>query len=275
LQHTVAPYQGVSYNLTYVDIAPNYDPKTGIIGQKGYRNGSIALGYIWHLPNWGIEILSVSSSANYSKSYSGLDIGKSGDISLSCLFIKKINFGLSFSRSMDRSQILRHKNLVWNENTFMSNGATMSMSSNTGSTFDIKLSYSYSHGVGLYVNDFQEQKTGINQNLGLGFIVKPKPNVLINNSTNWYRQTLKDMDALLYDNWLLRNSVHYQITRHLFSRIINNLDISGKSQLIDFLIGYEFHAGSTFYLSYKEMRKNFKNKSNYLIFGKMSYLFRL
>ena len=101
---------------------------------------------------------------------------------------------------------------------------------------------------------------------------------MIDNRTQWYHQKLADSSMLLYDNLLLYNSLHYQVTRKLYSKIVQNMNIDGKSQLIDVLIGYEFHAGSTFHLSYKELRDNTDghfSRENYMVFGKMSYLFRL
>ncbi len=278
LHHSITPYQGFSYSFNYIDIAPDYDPKTGIIGQRGFRNPSISLGYIWHIPDWGIETLTLSSSANYSRSYGGLDIGKGGGINFGCYFIKKVNIGLSFSRNMGRSQIVKDDNLVWNEKTFTGNSTSLSVSSNTGSVFDGNISYSYSTGTGIYVNEFREQVPGKNQGLGFGLNVKPISKLTIKNSTNWYRQTLNGIDEVLYNIWLVRNSIHYQLTNHLFSRIVQDIDISNNSQLFNILFGYEFQAGSTFYVSYQELRENFNReftRQNYIIFGKMSYLFRL
>jgi hypothetical protein len=59
---------------------------------------------------------------------------------------------------------------------------------------------------------------------------------------------------------------------------MQQLDTKYKSQQIDFLIGYEFFAGSTFYVSYKELRSYHGysfGRENYMVFGKMSYLFRI
>jgi hypothetical protein len=84
--------------------------------------------------------------------------------------------------------------------------------------------------------------------------------------------------GILYETWLMSNSIHYQISRRIFSQIIQQLDTRIKSQQIDFLIGYEFFAGSTFYISYKELRlydSIWSGRENYMLFGKMSYLFRI
>jgi hypothetical protein len=278
LQHSMAPYQGMSYGFNYVDIAPQYDPKSGIIGLRGYRNGGVSWGYSWHLPQAGIELLSLSTSGQYSRVYNGLDLNRGGGLSLSCSFINRMNLAFSLSKSAGRAQIRQNDDLVWNDKMFTSNSYAVSASSQTGSSFDGSVSYSYGHGGGIYLNDFQDQEAGSVQSAGLALIFKPLTNILLKNSTSWNKQVLAENGYVQYDNWLLRNSVHYQITHNWFSRIVQDYDVTLKSQLLDFLVGYEFHAGSTFYVSYKEFRRNLLHepeREHYVIFSKFSYLFRI
>jgi hypothetical protein len=278
LQHSMAPYQGMNYGFNYVDIAPQYDPKTGIIGLRGYRNGGLSWGYSWHLPEAGIELLSMSASGQYSRVYNGLDLNRGGGLCLSCSFINRMNVALSVSQSAGRSQILRNEDLVWNDKMFTSNSYAISASSQTGSAIDGSVSYSYGHGGGIYLNDFQQQQAGSLKSAGLALIFKPLTNILFKNSTSWNKQVLSSNGFVQYDNWLFRNSLHYQISHNWFSRIVQDYDVTLKSQLFDFLLGYEFHAGSTFFVSYKELRRNVLHdpeRQHYVIFSKFSYLFRI
>ncbi len=277
LQHAMSPYQGMNYGFSYTDIAPQYDPKSGIIGLRGYRNGGLSWGYSWHLPESGIELLSVSASGQYARVYNGLDLNRGGGLSLSCSFINRMNLGLSFSKSSGRSQIRDDADLVWNKHMFTSDSYSFSASSQTGSSLDGSLSYSYGRGGGIYLDDYQDQQAGTVQSAGWAFIFKPLTNILFKNSTSWYKQVLNSNGFVQYDNWLLRNSLHYQITHNWFSRIVQDYDVTMKSQLFDFLVGYEFQAGSTFYISYKELRQMLhqSERQHYVLFSKFSYLFRM
>ena len=277
LRHWVNKFAGVNYGFNYTDVGPNYDPRTGLISQTGYRNPALSLGYQWHLAEWGIESVGLYSNANLSRSYSGLQLGESAGLSMSVVFINKLSGQISLSAGQNRSQVLTDEELSWNPRMFRGNSLSLSIASQTGALFDGNVAYSLGTG-GVYVDDFTRQTEGQNQSLSFGVAVRPKPNILFRNSSSWSKQEAYFDNEVLYDVWLISNSLHYQISRKLFSRAVQQMDVSVKRQQIDFLVGYEFHAGSTFYLSYKEMREgdwDVYDRRNYMIFGKMSYLFRI
>jgi hypothetical protein len=277
LNHRIQKVEGINYSFTYLDIGPNYNPQTGIIGQTGYRTPQISLGYRWHLPALGLEYVNISTFGHYSEAYGGLRIGRSTGMSFSIGTINKLNASLSISAGETRSQILHDDQFIWNENIYPVQSISFNLSTATGSLFDGNLGF-YKSERALYVDSFTDQRVGVDQSLVMGFTIKPSANLIIKNSDNYYHQKLHHETYILYETWLLNNSIHYQISRNIFSRIMQQFDTKYKSQQLDFLLGYEFFAGSTFYVSYKELRSYHSysyGRENYMIFGKMSYLFRI
>jgi len=277
LNHRIQKVEGINYAFTYVDIGPNYNPQTGIVGQTGYRNPRISLGYRWHIPALGLEYVNIATYGNYSEAYSGVKVGRSTGMSFSIGTISKLNASLSISTGEARSKIIRDDQFIWNESKYPAQSIGLSLGTATGSLFDGNIGF-YKSQRALYVDSFADQREGVDQSLVLGFTIKPSSNIIIKNSDSYYQQKINHDTYILYETWLLNNSIHYQITRNIFSRVMQQLDTKYKSQQIDFLIGYEFFAGSTFYISYKELR-NYHGYSfgreNYMVFGKMSYLFRI
>ncbi len=277
LHHRIQKVEGINYTFTYLDIGPNYNPQTGIVGQTGYRNPQLSLGYRWHIPDLGLEFVNISTHGNYSEAYGGLKVGRSSGASFSIGTINKLNASLSISTGEARSQIIHEDQFIWNDNKYPVTNFSMSFGTATGSLIDGNIGY-YKSQRALYVENFTEQREGIDQSLTLGFTIKPTPNILIRNSDSFYQQKINGETGVLYETWLLNNSIHYQISRNIFSRVIQQLDTRYKSQQIDFLIGYEFFAGSTFYISYKELRNYHRysfGRENYMVFSKLSYLFRI
>ncbi len=277
LNHQIRKIDGINYSLTYLDVGPNYNPQTGIVGKTGYRNPKIFLGYKWHLPDWGVESLTVSTQGDYSVAYGGMKVGSSAGATFSVSTISKLMASFQISKGEERSQLFHQDQFVWNNKIFPSSYFNLSFSSITGSIFDANISYLENRHA-LYLDDFTKQQKGVDKSFNLGLTIKPTSNILINNSAGFYQQKLNGEARTFYETLLLNNSINYQITRNIFSRIIQRLDTKEKSQQIDFLIGYEFFAGSTFYVSYKELR-NYNDevlkRDHYMIFCKMSYLFRI
>jgi len=277
INHRIQKVEGINYSLTYLDIGPNYNPQTGIIGLTGFRSPQLSLGYRWHLPDWGLESASISGYGSYSEAYEKIKTGNAAGLSLSVSTISKLNASLSFSSGQERAKIVSDDQLRWNETIYPFSQFSLSLSTATGAVFDANLSFSNSQRA-LYFENFSSQKAGTDRNLTLGFTVKPAANLIIRNSDSFYQQKFNDENNMLYETWLLNNSIHYQLSRKIFSKLIQQLDTRLNSQQIDFLIGYEFFAGSTFYISYKELRQYesfWAGRENYMIFGKMSYLFRI
>ena len=277
LNYRVNKIEGINYSINYLDIGSNYNPQTGIVGQTGYRNPQIMLGYRWHLPEWGLESIMMSTEGKYSHAHVGLPVNRSANASLSVSTINKLSAGMNISIGEERSQLLIDNQYVWNEKMFSGNSFSVNIASSMGSAFDGSISYKESKG-GIYVDDFTNQQEGISKSLNLGFTLKPTSNVLIKNSTGFYEQRLEGDMNILYEAWLLHNSFHYQITPHIFSKLILQYNTLTKTNQNDFLIGYEFFAGSTLYLSYKELRHYHDNsfsRENYMVYFKMSYLFRI
>ena len=277
LNHSIPKIEGINYSLTYLDIGPNYNPQIGIVGQTGYRNPKISLGYKWHLPQWGIESVMVSSLGNYSAAYGGLKVGHSSGASLSVSTINKLSVAMNITIGEERSQLLSDDKFFWNENIYPSKSFGASFWSASGSLIDGSISY-IEKRYAIYVNDFTSQQEGIDESLNLYMILKPMSNLLIKNSTGFYKQKLNSETYTFYETWLINNTINYQITRNVFSRIIQQLDTQEQTQKVDILVGYEFFAGSTFYISYKELRNysiNTSYRENYMIYCKMSYLFRI
>lgn len=277
LNHRISKIEGINYSFTYLDIGPNYNPQTGIVRLKGYRNPTISLGYRWHLPQWGVESVIFSTHGNYSVAYGGLKVGSSGGASASLSTINKLSASISLSMGDERSQLIIDDQFVWNGNIYPSSKFSVSFGSATGSMIDGNISYLVNKHA-LYVDDFTRQHDGIDKNLNIGLILKPLSNFLIKTTTGFYQQKLIGEANTFYETWLLNNSIKYQITRNIFSRLIQQINTQDKTQQIDFLIGYEFLAGSAFYISYKELR-NYEydsfDRENYMIYCKMSYLFRI
>ncbi|MCK5821750.1 MAG: carbohydrate binding family 9 domain-containing protein [Bacteroidales bacterium] len=277
LNYRIQKIEGVNYSFNYLDIGPNYNPRTGIVGQAGYRNPQLMLGYRWHLPEWGIESILMSAVGNYSHAYVGLPVKQSADASISVSTINKFNAGIKVSIGEERSQLLIDDQYTWNEKMYPGNSFSMNIASSTGSVIDGSISYIESKR-GLYVNNFTGQQEGVNKSLNLGITLKPASNILIKNSSGFYQQRLDGDQNTLYEAWLFHNSFHYQITPHVFSKIILQYNTLNKTNQNDFLIGYEFFAGSTLYLSYKELRQYYDkalSRENYMVYFKMSYLFRI
>lgn len=277
LNHQIRKIEGINYSLTYLDVGPNYNPQTGIVGKTGYRNPRLYFGYKWHIPDWGVESLTVSTQGNYSVAYGGMKVGSGAVATFSVSTISKLMASFQISKGEDRSQLFYQDQFVWNNKMFPSSYFSMSFSSVTGSLFDANISY-FENRHALYLDDFTKQEQGVDKSFNLGITIKPTSNILFNSSSGFYRQKLNLESHILYETLLFNNSINYQITRNIFSRLIQRLNTKEKSQQIDFLIGYEFFAGSTFYISYKELR-NYDDEAfmrdNYMLFCKMSYLFRI
>lgn len=277
LNYRVQKIEGINYSINYLDIGSNYNPQVGIIGQTGYRNPQIMLGYRWHMPEWGLESIMMSAEGNYSYAYVGLPVNRSANASLSVSSINKLSAGVNISVGEERSQLLIENQYIWNEKMYPDNSFSLNIASSTGSVLDGSVSYIESKR-GLYLDNFTKQQEGVNKSLNLGITLKPTSNVLIKNSTGFYQQRLNGDEHTLYEAWLFHNSFHYQITPHVFSKLILQYNTLDKTNQNDLLIGYEFFAGSTLYLSYKELRyyrDNSFSRENYMIYFKMSYLFRL
>lgn len=277
LKHAINRYVGLNYYLSYLDIGPDYNPRTGIIGQKGFRNPSFMLGYQWRLPEFGLESIHVSANAGYSEAYSGLTIGKSTGLAFSLGFIQKFSASVNVSASQDRAEILNGGELVWNPQIFPASSTSLNFSTNTGAKIDGNFNCAIGHSA-LYVDNFARQEPGRNQSYTVGLTLRLKPNLVLQTSQNYYQQKLNETQSILYENYLFQNSLHYQITRNIFSKVIQYFNTRQNSQQVDLLLGYEFYAGSTFYLAYKEFREYEAfafDRGNYMFFGKMSYLFRI
>jgi len=277
LNYRIQKIEGINYSFNYLDIGSNYNPQVGIVGQTGFRNPQIMMGYRWHLPEWGLESIMMSATGNYSHAYVGIPVRRSVDTGLSISTINKISAGVNVSIGEERSQLLIDDQYLWNDKMFSDNSFSLNIASTTGSVLDGSISYKESKR-GLYIDNFTNQKEGVNKSFNLGFILKPTSKILIKNSTGFYQQRLNGDRSPLYEAWLLHNSFHYQITSHIFSKLIMQYNTLDNTNQNDLLIGYEFFAGSTIYLSYKELRHHIDNsfsRENYMVYFKMSYLFRI
>jgi len=119
---------------------------------------------------------------------------------------------------------------------------------------------------------------------GAWFDLRPSDQLVISNRFNWISSDDVDTGELLFEDFINRTEIGYQVSRELSFRLIMQYSDSRKSWSADPLLTYRLNALSTFYLGSTRNYRDFETQPNgaqgWLLssrqyFVKLQYLFRI
>lgn len=233
--------------LSYLDIAPNFDAQTGFMKRKDIRKLSAYAQYTFRpetwIRHWGPYTCQevIFDHKNYLTDrwhQFGIDFDFEGNTFLQAFYglqgetwrgaqYQKNNFGLFVSNDLSK---------------YISGGLFFIMGES--------LFYDMDHLSD--PEDRDDSFLGWKYLLSVQADIKPTSNLSIELSTNWenFRKSMNGEEV--YDIWLLRGKVNYQISSSLFIRTIAQSNTRDKTLSLNALFGYVPSAGTVFYLGYNE-----------------------
>ncbi|MCK4545643.1 carbohydrate binding family 9 domain-containing protein [candidate division WOR-3 bacterium] len=130
--------------------------------------------------------------------------------------------------------------------------------------------YKYGNGI-----NYSENYLGIKHILYSGITYSPINKLYLNLSGSMNRFYNSQNNHLIWNLWYVNANIIYKFTHKFYSRLTAQLNMETKEGFFSELLTYEFNSMSAIYIGITQDFKKDKNFrfNDYVIFGKISYLF--
>ena len=223
-----------------------------------YRTDQLGANYNWFTNGKYFQKISPYASFYIQHNYDGTMIARAVDPSLTITFQNNIGFTVSY----------RFERSLWENRYFNKYAAGLSFSANPGGHFGV--SAFYQEGKDL---DYWNVVSVWQRNLSLGIAWNIGERLELIPSAEHVSQYKFQHGPRTYNQWngLLR--IGYHFTKNVFMKAFLQSNSYYETYLANFLLGYTFLPGSTFYLAYNSnySGKYLMSRSRFL-FAKLSYL---
>jgi len=269
--------EGIIFGIWYTNVDPEFNMKTGYIRQKDKIETILMSGYQWQWNHGMIRSFGINDVFRLGKNHTNIEAEKSHTFSLKSLWFNHLEVMLGYSTGKSRLQIYRGNELLWDENFLRSDYFFFTLNSSSGGFVDGGVTY-YTGKRPVYLENYTKTSLGRFGDFSLSLTLKPRHNLEIATNVNYQHQSLLSTNETLFKGWTSSFTLKLQFTKNLFARAIFYTYTEGDKYRTDILLGRYFRAGSVFYLSYRDLRegvdRNF-SRTNYTLFAKFSYLWRL
>ena len=268
---------GIIFGIWHINVDPGFDLKTGYVREKDKIETILMGGYQWQWNSGIVRSFGISDVFRLGNDHSGLRTINTHTFSIKSLLFNHLQAMLGYTIGRTRSQVYQKDKLIWDKNLFSSNYFFFKLNSFRGGFIDGSVMYSEGESP-VYIKNYTKVTPGKNRNFLLSLTLKPLENLEFSTGINHQFQSLFNTGEKLFSGWTTSSTLKFQFTKNIFSRVIFYTDTDGHRYRTDILLGRYFKAGSVFYLSYRDLREkkgvNFL-RTNYTLFAKFSYLWRL
>jgi hypothetical protein len=262
-------YDGsLNTTLSYLDISPEFNAEAGYIQRTDIRNLEGTVAYISR-PETALRSWSVYAYQQAVLNY----VDEITD--------RASSFGLKFDFKAKTFLQLQYTFMIenWRDIDYQKNIFILLLTNNLSKFFSGTILFKMEDAIFYDMEHLSNAQDEDNSFLGwrhyliLRAGVKPLRNLSINLAADWenFRESIKGKKV--YDVWLLRGMLNYQITSKLFIRSIVQGNTHGKTLNLNALFGYVPYAGTVFYLGYNEDLQlgNKTTSTGRTVFSKFAY----
>lgn len=256
--------RGWNFDADYWDATPAYRADNGFQGQNDFRRAVLFNGYGFHPEEGLIDRIFIGNSNGQAWNFDGL---------------MKNRFAAVFAESSLKGQTHVGVELTWEEERFGDVlfedmiGWGIRLGSSFSEAFGFRASYGQGEGI-----HRASVSPGQNRNASLSATIKPLRNFVLNPSVRWARLESAEGETL-FDGYIARARVDYQVTRRFSARVVTEWNDFGRGLSLEPLLVYRINPLSVAYLGSSHGYRDFEDpytleRTSRQYFLKVQYLLR-
>ena len=256
--------RGWNFDADYWDATPAYRADNGFQGQNDFRRAVLFNGYGIRPEAGLVDNFFIGNRNGQTWNFDGL---------------MKNRFSAVFAEASLKGQTHVGLELVWEEERY--DGTLfedmVGWGIGVGSAFSEAFDFNLSYGQGEAIHR-ASASLGQSRNARASASFKPVRNLVISPSVRWARLE-DDAGAALYDGYIARTRVDYQVTRRFSARVVTEWDDFDRFLSVEPLLVYRINPLSVAYLGSSHAYRDFDapyalERTDRQLFLKVQYLLR-